>query len=675
MLGQPLVHERVVRRQHVEHAPVLTDLAVEPELGLPRERLAQVAVELGKGDRVRLHAPHVAEEEPLSREVVDQRGRLRIRQQAAHLRFENARLAQRAGLRRREQLVVRDAAPEEERQPRRELQIRDAVRRPRGRFSRIDLDAEEELGVDEDGAERELDAALEASPRPAGVVEPHQRVDVVAPYRPPERAPRQRRKDVGRARRLRLGGRIDGRAGEDALATRRCGSGVPGRRGVRTGVERPIDLDDPHRHRRVAVARVVVGLRGADRFEHTLGDGAGAGEREGYLAHPGRDRQPQAQILVGLALVRSQVEDRAPDLPLAVGADLELGHAAPVEPHLKPVAPLQSLDGVAVGPLQRHPDLVLAVHREVVPRCEAAPRAERVQLAHPVVLPQHRGRRVAGGRLADRRAADGELRDLAGGEHVALEERGRQRQHVGDVVEPVALVVGRQQLPAVDLQREQIADRVGVLGAVEAVDRLGARVRIRPRGRVDLVFHPVDEPDVGRVVGPRAPRGRHLAGAELADDLLPGLRPRADVHQVERFQGQSRRPQPVAVAGGAVAVQEGPELGRRARPGGARSGGLGGLSRGARHARRGHRTGEHQHRGKALQRSQRSGCRRHSAPQRCGVQRHRARTCHFQALGRGCQGPEHCRVEVGYADSNGSTPFARMSRTPSIRRSTWPSVL
>ena len=48
VLGQPLVHERVVRAQQVEHAAVFADDALEEQLGLAPERLAQVVVEVGE---------------------------------------------------------------------------------------------------------------------------------------------------------------------------------------------------------------------------------------------------------------------------------------------------------------------------------------------------------------------------------------------------------------------------------------------------------------------------------------------------------------------------------------------------------------------------------------------------------------------------------------------------
>ena len=56
-----------------------------------------------------------------------------------------------------------------------------------------------------------------------------------------------------------------------------------------------------------------------------------------------------------------------------------------------------------------------------------------------------------------------------GGREVGFEESRRERQRSGLVVEAAARIVGRQELGRVDLQAEQIAHRVRILRAVEAM--------------------------------------------------------------------------------------------------------------------------------------------------------------------------------------------------------------
>ena len=60
---------------------------------------------------------------------------------------------------------------------------------------------------------------------------------------------------------------------------------------------------------------------------------------------------------------------------------------------------------------------------------------------------------------------------LRGRAQVALEHRRRHRLHVGDVVEVVADGVGRQERGDVDVDAEHVANRRGILGAIQALER------------------------------------------------------------------------------------------------------------------------------------------------------------------------------------------------------------
>ena len=196
-------------------------------------------------------------------------------------------------------------------------------------------------------------------------------------------------------------------------------------------------------------------------------------------------------------------------------------------------------------------------------RGEPAARTERLELAHPCMLQKHRRRRVGRGRGADRRLADGQLRDLAGGEHVALEQRRRQGQHIRDVVEAVAQIIGWQQLAAIDVERKQVTDGVRVLRPIQPVDRLDAGVRRRRGGAVELRLQPPRERGVGRLIGPGTRAWWHLARAELAHDLFPHFRIPADVFDLERLERQPGGLQAVAVASDAVLVEHRAVLGLR----------------------------------------------------------------------------------------------------------------
>src|SRR5204862_394578 len=102
-----------------------------------------------------------ADLQPLAAEVAHQRLRTWIRQHALELAIQNRRFMQRVLLGRRQQLVVRDAAPQEERQARCEIHVADAIRRIRRGALRLAFEPEQKLRADENAAERELDAGFE----------------------------------------------------------------------------------------------------------------------------------------------------------------------------------------------------------------------------------------------------------------------------------------------------------------------------------------------------------------------------------------------------------------------------------------------------------------------------------------------------------------------------------
>ena len=137
---QLFVQERVVSAQQLGQRPILAHLALEEQLGLLHHRLAQRVVE---GRRVRIQALQVAHFEPLLREVLDEPRRAAIGEQAANLLIQvPPQLVLRGHV---DELVVRQAAPEEERQPRGEFQIAQAVHRAARGGGRLAFDAQQEL--------------------------------------------------------------------------------------------------------------------------------------------------------------------------------------------------------------------------------------------------------------------------------------------------------------------------------------------------------------------------------------------------------------------------------------------------------------------------------------------------------------------------------------------------
>jgi len=104
-----------------------------------------------------------------------------------------------------------------------------------------------------------------------------------------------------------------------------------------------------------------------------------------------------------------------------------------------------------------------------------------------------------------------------------LEVDRREGQHVADVVEAVARVVGGEVHREVAVDVAEVADRVIILGAVEPADRHLARVDL---GLGDGLLEQaadlsLEGLDLGLGRAGLALRRRHLAGDHLGDHLTP----------------------------------------------------------------------------------------------------------------------------------------------------------
>ena len=89
--------------------------AVEEQRCFLLHRLAEVVIEIGEGLQIRRTALNVAEEEPLLGEIRDQGIGSRVREHAFHLLIQHSGVLQLPLRRNRQQFLVRDTAPQEER--------------------------------------------------------------------------------------------------------------------------------------------------------------------------------------------------------------------------------------------------------------------------------------------------------------------------------------------------------------------------------------------------------------------------------------------------------------------------------------------------------------------------------------------------------------------------------
>ena len=230
MPRQTLVNEGVVGRQKLEHAPVVVQHALEEQLGLSLERHAKRLAEVGKPILVGRQGPHVAEIQPLPGEVLNQRGGPAIGQHPPGLGLKHRRLVQGSRDGHVEELVVRNATPEEERQPRGQFEITDTIRCPGCNILWIAFDAKQKLRTRQQSPYPEFDTCLEPTVGLPLVVEAEQHVEVALRHRPAIGTPRQRRQDLPSAsggvatcrtvRYVHTGSPRCGVTREDPLATR-----------------------------------------------------------------------------------------------------------------------------------------------------------------------------------------------------------------------------------------------------------------------------------------------------------------------------------------------------------------------------------------------------------------------------------------------------------------------
>ena len=210
---------------------------------------------------------------------------------------------------------------------------------------------------------------------------------------------------------------------------------------------------------------------------------------------------------------------------LGSAADREPLQQLAVEPDVELLRPAHAHDVVLILPAETDFDEVLAVDRKVVANGDAAARSERQIFALPIVLHDVQ-RNLEGLERRNRgRKTRREPRDLTRHRQVAFQMRRRNREHVGEVVEAaVRGFVARQERLHIEVEREQVADRVVVFGAIETMDRVdpaGIRTR-RPRA-IDFAFQPARHRAIRGGIGARPSGRRHRAGPKLRDHALPHL--------------------------------------------------------------------------------------------------------------------------------------------------------
>ena len=200
---------------------------------------------------------------------------------------------------------------------------------------------------------------------------------------------------------------------------------------------------------------------------------------------------------------------------------------------------------------ERHAELILTVERQRRVDQNAAHGPERqsgdvaiLRLVLTDTVDLSCGRQAA---ISQRQRAD-TLR----GRQVAFEQHRRHAEHVGVVVEARAGIVRRQHRGDVDVEREQIANGIGVLGAIQPVHERPTGIRSCPRRCIERRDQRRQQLVALGDVRPWHSRRRHHAGADFADYLFPDVRMRGDVGKLRAIERQPAGFQLVVVTGDAV---------------------------------------------------------------------------------------------------------------------------
>jgi hypothetical protein len=180
-----------------------------------------------------------------------------------------------------------------------------------------------------------------------------------------------------------------------------------------------------------------------------------------------------------------------------IGRLLEGGGEVVVSPHrgrMNPFSVDRDLDLVRmldaahvaeIRAIEAGLELILAVEGKEMAHERPADRAER-QPFDMLVLGEILPHAVRLGRRTLVHVTDSELADLLGRGEVTLLKRWRDAENVGNVVEAVRRIVGGQQRRDVHLEREEVPDRVGVLGAVQTAEQRRPGVGRERRCTIEL---------------------------------------------------------------------------------------------------------------------------------------------------------------------------------------------
>jgi hypothetical protein len=215
-------------------------------------------------------------------------------------------------------------------------------------------------------------------------------------------------------------------------------------------------------------------------------------------------------------------------------------NAHPIDADLELVRLLEPAHGPQVGAEEPNLKLVLAIERQRALDRESTDRSQRQPL-DVARLRRILADAVHVARRRQLRIADGEGGNAIRRREIALEEHRRHAKNVGDVVEPRARIVGRQQCGRIDVERQQVANRVGVFGAIEPMDERAARIGRLRRHTIEPRLQRGYESFADVCSGRRHPGRRHHPRTHFLDDLFPQLGIGLHVQRIGRLELEPAR--------------------------------------------------------------------------------------------------------------------------------------
>jgi len=209
----------------------------------------------------------------------------------------------------------------------------------------------------------------------------------------------------------------------------------------------------------------------------------------------------------------------------------------------------------ATRPAATDGELVLRVEREGVRERQPAAGAER-QTVDVLVLRKAGRRRIDDLRGGGRTVANGGPADFHRGRHIALHQGRRHGERFGKIVEPFARAVGGQERRDVDVEEQEVPNRVGVFGAIQAMERRRREVRVRRQRLVESGFQRRREAVQNCAVGTRRAGRRHQAGFQLEHHLFERLGAAGNIVEADRIERQPAGLQAIVVTGDAVRLEQ-----------------------------------------------------------------------------------------------------------------------